>query len=320
MPKVTFSNAKGILQEAGSGFQVNDAPILMESESVAGNAVITLTPDITDSGAGEAAIDITGKYFTIATPDERFYVWFDGGDADTEDPTPGNLTAANSIRLSESPAQLDTLAKVCSAITARLTTANNATGLDYSDTAADGDATVCTAVLGPADTDEVPDGADTAGLGADTVGDKFSVTDDGSVVTIVVLPVGSADGSLGDTLHTTVGDLTNLGTGDDGLDDDWAIEYTNGTGNNGSALQAFGTSVISNAHGSATCTATLANATAGTKKLIVQSGAGAIDVTFNDPAGSSVTAQFNADGESLYLISTSLGWGTLNNTGSITVS
>ena len=319
MPKVTFSNAKGILQEAGTGFQVNDAPILMESESVAGGAAITVTPDVADGGDGDSAIDITGKYFRIATPDERFYVWFDGGDASTTDPTPADLAVANSIRLSESPAQLNTLAKVCSAITARLTAANNATGLDYSDTAADGDTTVCTAVLGPADTDEVPDGADTAGLGADDVSAKFAVTDDGSIVTIEVLPIGSIDGSLGDTLHTSEGNLRNLGTGEDGLDDDWTVTYTDGTGDNGSAIEAFGTSVIGNAGGE-TCTCTLANAPAGAKKLVIQSGVGIIAMSYSDHAGDPKTATFNAADEALYLLSTGLGWAVLKNEGSVGIA
>ena len=120
MPKVTFSNAKGILQEAGTGFQVNDAPILTESESVAGNAVITITPNVTDSGNADAAIDFTGKYFKIATSDEEWYVWFDGGVAGTDDPAPGDLDASNSIRISDAIGNLDTVTKTCDAIVARL--------------------------------------------------------------------------------------------------------------------------------------------------------------------------------------------------------
>ena len=314
MPKVTFNSAKGILQEAGSGFQVNDAPILIESESVAGNAVITVTPDVTDSGDAEAVIDVTGKYFLIATPDKKWYVWFDGNDADTTDPEPLGLGAASSIRISDEPANLDTVAKVCDAITARLNgAANTGTGIDYSvDVAADG---ICDNVLGPADDDDPTDGVATvSGLGADNVKTLFKAVDNTTDVEITVLPMGSVEGSQGSNV-VNAGDLVNLGEGED----DWTVALADGTGDNGSALQAFGTSVVSNA-GSETCTCTLANATAGTKKLVIQSGAGIVAMSYSNHAGTAATATFNADAEALYLLSTGLGWGVLKNIGSVGIA
>jgi hypothetical protein len=314
MPKVTFSSAKGIFQEAGTGFQVNDAPILEESESVVGNAVITVTPDVLDSGDGEAAIDVTGKYFLIATPDKKWYVWFDGNDADTADPEPLGLDAASSIRISDSPANLDTVEKVCDAITARLNGAVNAgTGIDYSiDILTNG---ICDNVLGPADNSEPADGVATeSDLGADNVKTLFKAVDNTTDVEITVLPMGSVEGSQGSNI-VNPGDLINLGVGED----DWTVTLSDGTGDNGSALQAFGTSVVSNAGGE-TCTCTLANATVGTKKLVIQSGAGIVAMSYSNHAGAAKTATFNADAEALYLLSTGLGWGVLKNVGSVGIA
>jgi len=318
MPKVTFSNAKGILQEAGTGFQVNDAPILMESESVAGNVVITVTPDVLDSGDGDSLMAIEGKYFLIATPDEEWYVWFDSGDADATDPAPLGLTAANSIRISDDTTAIANEADACNAILHRINASNGGADgmINYSDTALDGSTTVLTGVLGPAD-DNGDDAADTASLGADDVSGKFVAATDGTDVTITVLPVGSvADSLLKDAVNA--GDLVDMGTGVAGADD-WAVTLADGTGANGSALQSFGTSVISNA-GSETATATLATAAVGTKKLVIQSGAGAIDMSYDDHAGTAKTASFDADAEALYLLSTGLGWGVITNVGSVGIA
>ena len=322
MPKVTFNNAKGILQEAGSGFQVNDAAISTESETLEGNVVITVSPDVIDSAdvTDSTVVDITGKYFMIATPDERFYVCFDGGEAGTTDPAPFGLTAANSIRISESHAgdELNTNAKVANAIEARLTDANNGGGLNYSvtATATDGETLVCTAVLGPAD-DNGDDAAEVADLGADSVNGKFSIANDGAGnLTITVLPIGSVSSAHGTGADVVGhGDLRKLGDGED----DWTVSLSDGTGDNGSALQTFGTSIISN-DGGATCTCTLADAVAGTKKLIRQDGAGTITLLLNGPNGDSSSSSFNADEDCLYLISTGIGWGKLYDAGTVNVT
>ena len=58
MPKVTFSNSRGILQEAGTGFQVNDAPILEEIEAVADSAIFTVTVN----ASGDTGSDLNNKY------------------------------------------------------------------------------------------------------------------------------------------------------------------------------------------------------------------------------------------------------------------
>jgi hypothetical protein len=85
MPKVTFSNAKGILQEAGSGFQVNDTPILEEIEALADSASFTVTVNTT----GDTGSDLDGKYFLIADASgTQFHVWFDIGNTGTADPDP----------------------------------------------------------------------------------------------------------------------------------------------------------------------------------------------------------------------------------------
>jgi hypothetical protein len=51
MAKVTYSSAKGLVVESGTGFQVNDAPVLEEIEAV--------TTDSTGSGEAAAGFGIT---------------------------------------------------------------------------------------------------------------------------------------------------------------------------------------------------------------------------------------------------------------------
>jgi len=307
MPKVTFSNAKGILQEAGSGFQVNDAPILTESETVAGNVVITVTPSVIDSDDG-SLLEIKEKYFLIATPNEKFYVWFDSGDAAAEDPEPHGLTAANSIRISDDTTAIASNADACNAILHRLLSTDGSIAdgiINYSTATVDAD--VLDNVLGVDN--------DAAGEGADKVDDRWEVTTDGTDVVIAVLPVGSIAGSFKANV-VDAGNLVNLGSVDP---DSWAVALSDGTGDNGSALQTFGTSVVSNA-GSETCECTLANATAGTKKLVVQSGVGIIAMSYSDFAGASKTATFNAPDEALYLLSTGVGWAVITNVGSVGIA
>ena len=318
MPKVTFSNARGILQEAGTGFQVNDAPILEESETVSGNATIVITPVVVDDDEDDTVLDIAGSYFIIATSDEEFYVWFDGGDGDAEDPTPAGLSAANSIRISDTTGDGNTLVTrelVCKAIADRINASDDFSGdgiTDYSGTAADGDVTVVTAVLGPADSD-ANGAADTANLGADDVSDRLVAAVSGGageeIVTITVLPMGSVS-SAGHVVNN--GSLCRLGEDEDL---EWTVELTDALGANGSALQSFGTSIVRNG-GAQAATCSLANATAGTKKLIRQDtedGGGSIVVSFKDKAGAAATATFADDEDLLYLISTGHGWGVLVN-------
>lgn len=317
MPKVTFSDAKGILQEAGTGFQVNDAPILEESETVSGNATIVITPVVVDDDEDDTVLDIAGSYFFIATPDERFYVWFDGGDADAEDPAPDGLSAANSIRISDTTGDGNAIASredACNAILHRLMASDGTAAgiLDYQDGGANG---ILEAVLGPADTD-ADDAADAAELGADNVSDRFHAAVSGAagseIVTITILPMGSVEDTHGTNQIVDQGTLTGLGEDEDLA---WTVQLTDALGANGSALQSFGTSVVRNA-GAQAATCSLANAVAGAKKLIRQDtedGGGSIVVSFKNHAGVSKTATFADDEDILYLISTGHGWGVLAN-------
>ena len=311
MPKVTFSNAKGILQEAGTGFQVNDAPILMESETVAGNASITVDCVIVDDDASIA--DITGKYFLIATPDTQYYVWFDGGDATTTDPLPYGLDESVGIRISDAIGlglAIGSNADAANAIQHRLeATDGTADGiLDYSDLPG--------SVLGDAGEGDVD-------VSVASGANEFAVTDNGDgSVTIHVIPMGSVASS-----NMEVRDDEQLqglaGDGTGGLD--WTVELAvdgSGTGSNGSALQAFGASVIRNA-GTKAVSCTLANAAAGAKKLVRQDpedGGGTIVMTFTDHAGSTATATFGDDEDLLYLLSTGLGWAVLHNQGTVAIA
>jgi len=96
MPKVIFSNDKGILQEAGTGFQVNDAPILQEIEAISDSAEFTVTVN----ASGDTAGDLQNKYFYIADASEsQWYVWMNvnddgvpGGEGVDPDPDDGDTT------------------------------------------------------------------------------------------------------------------------------------------------------------------------------------------------------------------------------------
>jgi len=69
MAKVTYSSAKGLVVESGTGFQVNDAPILEEIEAVttaaaavagAGFGITNVTTDGT-TGAGQVVTVANGS-------------------------------------------------------------------------------------------------------------------------------------------------------------------------------------------------------------------------------------------------------------------
>ena len=89
MPKVTFSNAQGINQEAGSGFQVNDAAITPEAETLAASATIAVTV------SEDTLSDTNNGYFLIAdASDSRWHVWLNVAAAGVDpDPLPTISTA-----------------------------------------------------------------------------------------------------------------------------------------------------------------------------------------------------------------------------------
>lgn len=119
MPKVTFSNAKGILQEAGTGFQVNDAPILEEIEALADSASFTVTVNT----SGDTGSDLDGKYFLIADASgTQFHVWFDidAHDAAADpDPLDGESTSVEVDTVAEGDTGATVAGKVATAINAR---------------------------------------------------------------------------------------------------------------------------------------------------------------------------------------------------------
>jgi hypothetical protein len=138
MPKVTFSNSRGILQEAGTGFQVNDAPILEEIEAVVDSAVFSVTVN----ASGDTAGDLQNKYFYIAdASDSQWYVWMnvntdgvEGGEGVDPDPDAGDTTGIEvAVEIG------DTAAAVATAIAAAINTEN---ATEFTATAADAVVTV----------------------------------------------------------------------------------------------------------------------------------------------------------------------------------
>lgn len=297
MPKVTFSNAKGIVQEAGTGFQVNDAPITqVESETVGTTAQFVLTPIVVDDD-GATVIDLAGKYFVLPSSAGNYYVWFDGGDEAATDPGVAlGFDTDTGVRISDATGtgeQLSTLANVCRVITERLNSAastqdsiDGGAGIDYSD---------LDNVLGE--------------TGDADVSDIFVASTDDSAVTIDAVQIGLVGAS------PVVTDLEGLGADED---QDWTVVTVNdsvGNGRNGNALITYGTTILEQATAGVSGTATLATAAAGTKKLIrmddAPGAAGKVVLTLNDRAGSSTTIEFAAQNAHVYLMSTGLGWETL---------
>ena len=113
MPKVTFSNSRGILQEAGTGFQVNDAPILEEIEAVADSAIFTVTVN----ASGDTGSDLNNKYFYIAdASNNQSYVWFNVAAAGVDpDPDDGDTTGVE-VTIAEGVADTVVATAVASAI------------------------------------------------------------------------------------------------------------------------------------------------------------------------------------------------------------
>lgn len=89
MPSVTI-NEKGIVSESGSGFAVNDGPLLPSLETYTGSASIEIscalhddrTDNPLDEGDAGYLNDLGGKYFTIAdAAGNEYHVYFDIDDA-----------------------------------------------------------------------------------------------------------------------------------------------------------------------------------------------------------------------------------------------
>lgn len=316
MPKVTFSSAKGILQEAGSGFQVNDVPISTESETFASTRQVTITPILVDDDVDGTVIDIADAWFTLPTPNRTYYIWFDGGEEEADDPADSFtwLDSDNAIRISDVTGdgeQLATAAAVCAAITDRVNSAAaSAGGINYS-TNVDGDADNLDNVLGQAGLG----GSSATGAG-DHSGELFAVDNGDSTVTIHCLEMGDVPGS-GD-LDFESGGLLSLGEDED---QDWtaAVDLeSSGTKGNGNALQVFGTSLLRSASAAAENIrgdATLAVATAGTKKFLhmdtdptANGEAPSVRVTLNDFAGSETTLTLDTENDFAWLLSNGVGW------------
>lgn len=307
MPKVTFSNAKGILQEAGSGFQVNDAPILMESETIGTTTQYSVTPIVVDDDIGSTVIDLAGKFFTLPTPDGIYYVWFDGGDTTATDPGDAyGLDTAKGIRISDTTGAAGVIVSVelaVKAIVARILGDNSgvADGLiDYSD---------LDNVLGYDEADGVPTGSQTGNTDVSAILKATNAAN--ASVTVDVYPIGAPTS----TAKVDVGGLTGLGEDED---QDWTITRVavgESTNSNGSALQAFGTSIVRQATAAIAGTATLANAAAGAKKFIrldtAPGAGGSVVVSYTGPTGAGATLTFKGDEDYAYLLSNGLGWATL---------
>ena len=149
--------------------------------------------------------------------------------------------------------------------------------------------------------------------GKNDVSDVLKATNVGpnTSIRIDVVPIGETGASP----NLTKGELVGLGADED---QDWTITTAatgESTNANGSVLQTFGTSVVRPATASVAGTAPLANATAGTRKLLVMDEApgagGTVVVTYTDHAGSSATATFAAANDYLWLLAVGQGWGEI---------
>tara|TARA_Y100001970_G_C14235395_1_gene861494 strand:- start:2663 stop:3541 length:879 start_codon:yes stop_codon:yes gene_type:complete len=94
MPKVTYNETKGLFQDSGQAFQVNDAPIIpsADGDSTHASAVYkaTFVVDHNGGGAGAPAEAYDNKYLTIEDRDGKVYAfWFRKA---TSDSTPTVVT------------------------------------------------------------------------------------------------------------------------------------------------------------------------------------------------------------------------------------
>ena len=137
MPSVTI-NEKGIVSESGSGFSVNDGPLLPHVESMVDSASFTLQCQLHDDGSilegdpgylnslngtvddGEEAGTFVGLYASFQDgAGSDYYVWFNVDAACTDPGTFGDATGTG-FEVAAAAADINTLDKVSALVAAAI--------------------------------------------------------------------------------------------------------------------------------------------------------------------------------------------------------